>query len=76
MSALRSPRFQLLHISHRASHTNVQWKMSTVGWIGFSFEQDERIGEVAGHACGRPRKYRSLKPPVDTLFIVPRTRPG
>ncbi len=24
MSDLRSPRFQLLHISQRASHTNVQ----------------------------------------------------
>ena len=34
MSSLRSPRFQLLHISQRASHTHVQLKMSTVGWIG------------------------------------------
>ena len=34
MSSLRSPRFQLLHISQRASQTNVQWKMSTVGWMG------------------------------------------
>ena len=34
MSALRSPRFQLLHISQRASQTNVQWKISTVGWMG------------------------------------------
>ena len=25
MSDFRSPRFQLLHISHRASQTNVQW---------------------------------------------------
>ena len=31
---LRSPRFQLLHISQRASQTNVQWKISTVGWMG------------------------------------------
>ena len=31
MSVLRSPRFQLWHISQRASQTNVQWKMSTVG---------------------------------------------
>ena len=34
MSSLRSPRFQLLHISQRASHTHVQLKISTVGWIG------------------------------------------
>ena len=34
MSSLRSPRVQLLHISQRASQTNVQWKMRTVGWIG------------------------------------------
>ena len=34
MSLLRSPRCQLLHISQRASQTNVQLKMRTVGWIG------------------------------------------
>jgi len=33
-SLLRSPRFQLLHISQRASQTNVQWKIRTVGRIG------------------------------------------
>ena len=31
MSLLRSPRCQLLHISQRASQTNVQWKIRTVG---------------------------------------------
>ena len=31
MSLLRSPRFQFQHISQRASQTNVQWKISTVG---------------------------------------------
>ena len=36
MSSLRLPRFQLLHISQRASHTKVMWKMSTVGWIGLN----------------------------------------
>ncbi len=35
MSDLRSPRFQLLHISQRASQTKVQWKMTTVGRMGF-----------------------------------------
>ena len=30
ISDLRSRRFQLLQISHRASQTNVQWKMTTV----------------------------------------------
>ena len=34
ISCLRSARFQLWHISHCASHTQVQWKISTVGWIG------------------------------------------
>jgi len=34
MSSLRLPRVQLLHISQRASHTNVQWKMNTVGCSG------------------------------------------
>ena len=34
MSSLRLPRVQLLHISQRASQTNVQWKMKTVGWSG------------------------------------------
>ncbi len=34
MSDLRSPRVQLLHISQRASQTNVQWKMKTVGCRG------------------------------------------
>ena len=34
MSSLRFPRVQLLHISQRASQTNVQWKMKTVGWSG------------------------------------------
>ena len=34
MSSLRSPRFQLLHISQRASQTQVQLKIRTVGWIG------------------------------------------
>ena len=33
-SVLRSPRVQLLHISHWASQTKVQWKMRTVGWSG------------------------------------------
>ena len=37
MSSLRLPRVQLLHISQRASHTNVQWKMKTVGWRGVYF---------------------------------------
>ena len=31
MSSLRLPRVQLLHISQRASHTKVQWKMKTDG---------------------------------------------
>ena len=31
---LRSPRCQLLHISQRASQTNVQWKIRTVGCRG------------------------------------------
>ena len=34
ISCFRSARFQLWHISHCASHTHVQWKISTVGWIG------------------------------------------
>jgi len=34
MSSFRLPRFQLLHISHRASHTQVQLNTRTVGWIG------------------------------------------
>src|SRR4029079_10184738 len=37
MSSLRLPRVQLLHISQRASHTKVQWKMKTVGWSGVYF---------------------------------------
>ncbi len=37
MSSLRLPRVQLLHISQRASQTNVQWKMKTVGWRGVYF---------------------------------------
>ena len=37
MSPLRSPRFQLLHISQRASQTNVQWKIRTVGGIALYF---------------------------------------
>jgi hypothetical protein len=37
MSSLRLPRVQLLHISQRASQTNVQWKMNTVGCSGVYF---------------------------------------
>ena len=36
-SDLRSPRFQLLHISQKASQTKVQWKMKTVGCSGVYF---------------------------------------
>ena len=36
MSDLRSPRVQLLHISQRASQTNVQCKIKTVGWIALT----------------------------------------
>src|SRR5687767_11146587 len=36
-SDFRSPRVQLLHISHLASQTKVQWKIRTVGWSGVYF---------------------------------------
>jgi hypothetical protein len=42
MSSLRLPRVQLLHISQRASQTNVQWKMNTVGCSGVYFATAER----------------------------------
>src|SRR6478735_12479148 len=42
MSSLRLPRVQLLHISQRASHTNVQWKMKTVGWSGVNWDTAAR----------------------------------
>src|SRR5687768_18402274 len=45
MSSLRLPRVQLLHISQRASHTNVQWKMKTVGGSGVYFA---KIGRASG----------------------------
>src|SRR5918993_5096042 len=42
MSSLRLPRVQLLHISQRASQTNVQWKIKTVGCSGVYFDTAER----------------------------------
>ena len=42
-SDLRSPRFQLLHISQKASQTKVQWKMRTVGCSGVYFATAARM---------------------------------
>ena len=57
MSDFRSPRFQLLHISHRASQTKVQWKMRTVGWIGVNFARQALIKSRGALAAARARYF-------------------
>ena len=49
ISCLRSARFQLWHISHCASHTHVQWKISTVG-VDRAHASDIRIDQIPGSA--------------------------
>ena len=49
ISCLRSARFQLWHISHCASHTQVQWKISTVGWMGRT-RRHVRVDQIPGSA--------------------------
>ena len=55
-----------LHISQRASQTNVQWKIRTVGWIGV-MSGDVAVDEVAG---GADRRFGEILQRVDLCHKV------